>query len=158
MRRVIVFVALAALAALAAFWLAEHPGRVSIEWLGYQMEPPIGMLVLAGVVLSVAVIILYRIITLILGTPGTIGRALSASRRRRGFRALSQGMVAVAAGDAQEAARWARKADTLLEDPPLTLLLSARPLSSAATKRPPRSISTPCWRSRKPASSVCAGS
>ncbi|WP_299400281.1 heme biosynthesis protein HemY [Pelagibius sp.] len=126
MRRVIVFVALAALAVLAAFWLAEHPGRVSIEWLGYQMEPPIGMLVLAGVLLSVAVIILYRIITLILGTPGTIGRALSASRRRRGFRALSQGMVAVAAGDAQEAARWSRKADSLLEDPPLTLLLSAQ--------------------------------
>ena len=35
-------------------------------------------------------------------------------------------MVAVAAGDAQEAARWARKADSLLEDPPLTLLLSAQ--------------------------------
>ena len=126
MRRAVVFVVLAALAALAAFWLAEHPGRVSIEWLGYRMEPPIGILVLAGVVLSIAVIVLYRVITLILGTPGSIGRALSSSRRKRGFKALSQGMVAVAAGDAQEAARWARKADNLLEDPPLTLLLSAQ--------------------------------
>src|SRR3546814_13347697 len=35
-------------------------------------------------------------------------------------------MVAVAAGDAQEAARWSRRADDLLEDPPLTLLLSAQ--------------------------------
>ena len=126
MRRAVVFVVLAALAALAAFWLAEHPGRVSIEWLGYRMEPPIGILVLAGVVLSIAVIVLYRVITLILGTPGSIGRAFSSSRRKRGFKALSQGMVAVAAGDAQEAARWARKADNLLEDPPLTLLLSAQ--------------------------------
>ncbi|NIA71049.1 heme biosynthesis protein HemY [Pelagibius litoralis] len=126
MRRAIVFVVLAALAALAAFWLAEHPGSVSIEWLGYRMEPPVGLLVLAGVVLSISVIIVYRIITLILGTPGSIGRAFASGRRKRGFRALSQGMVAVAAGDAQEAARWARKADSLLEDPPLTLLLSAQ--------------------------------
>ncbi len=126
MRRAVVFVVLAALAALAAFWLAEHPGRVTLDWLGYRLEPPIGVLVLAAVVLSVVVILLYRVITLILGTPGSIGRALASSKRRRGFKALSQGMVAVAAGDAQEAARWARKADSLLEDPPLTLLLSAQ--------------------------------
>jgi len=35
-------------------------------------------------------------------------------------------MVAVAAGDAQEAARHARDADALLAEPPLTLLLSAQ--------------------------------
>ncbi len=35
-------------------------------------------------------------------------------------------MVAVAAGDAPEARRWARKADVLLDDPPLTMLLSAQ--------------------------------
>jgi HemY protein len=35
-------------------------------------------------------------------------------------------MVAVAAGEREEAARWARKADTLLDEPPLTMLLSAQ--------------------------------
>src|SRR5207244_3592662 len=43
-----------------------------------------------------------------------------------GYRALTQGMVAVAAGDAEEAQRQARKADVLLAEPPLTLLLSAQ--------------------------------
>ena len=47
-------------------------------------------------------------------------------RRRAGYRALTQGMVAVAAGDPQEARRFARSADALLADPPLTLLLSAQ--------------------------------
>ncbi len=126
MRRVVVFAVLAAAAVLAAYWLAQNPGHVSIEWLGYRLEPPIGFLVLATIVLSAAVILLYRIVRGILGTPGRIGRALSSGKRKRGFKALSQGMVAVAAGDAQEAARWARKADDLLEDPPLTLLLSAQ--------------------------------
>ncbi len=35
-------------------------------------------------------------------------------------------MVAVAAGDPQEARRYARRADALLAEPPLTLLLSAQ--------------------------------
>jgi hypothetical protein len=27
--------------------MARHPGHVTIEWLGYRAEPPIGLLVLA---------------------------------------------------------------------------------------------------------------
>jgi HemY protein len=52
--------------------------------------------------------------------------ARRARRRERGYRALTQGMVAVAAGDADEAHRQARRADALLHDPPLTMLLSAQ--------------------------------
>ncbi|MPZ08980.1 MAG: heme biosynthesis protein HemY [Kiloniellaceae bacterium] len=126
MRRAIVFAVLAAAAVFAAYWMAQHPGQVTIEWLGYRLEPPIGLLVLAALVLAVAVALLYRVIRAILGTPRRIGSAMAASRRKRGYKALSQGMVAVAAGDAQEAARWSRRADDLLEDPPLTLLLSAQ--------------------------------
>jgi HemY protein len=126
MRRAIVFAVLAVAAVLAAYWLAQHPGSVTIQWLGYRMEPPIGLLVLVVIVFSVAVVVLYRVIRAILRTPGRIGEAMASGRRKRGYKALSQGMVAVAAGDAQEAARWARRADDLLEDPPITLLLSAQ--------------------------------
>jgi len=47
MRRAILFAVLAAAASLAAYWLALHPGQISIQWLGYRLEPPIGLLVLA---------------------------------------------------------------------------------------------------------------
>ena len=126
MRRAFVFAVLAAAAVIAAYWMALNPGHVTIEWLGYRLEPPIGLLMLAVLVFAVAVVIVYRILRAILGTPKRIGRALSDSKRRRGYKALSQGMVAVAAGDAQEASRWSRRADDLLEDPPITLLLSAQ--------------------------------
>jgi len=126
MRRAILFAVLAAAASLAAYWLALHPGQISIQWLGYRLEPPIGLLVLAVLAFTVVVILLYRVIRAILGTPSRIGRARSNSRRKRGYKALSQGMVAVAAGDAQEAQRWSRRADDLLEDPPITLLLAAQ--------------------------------
>ena len=126
MRRALVFAVLAAAAIFAAYWLAMNPGVVTVRWLGYEMTPSLGVLVVAVIVFSVALILLYRVIRGILRTPGRIGEALSSGRRKRGYKALSQGMVAVAAGDAQEAARWSRKADELLEDPPITLLLSAQ--------------------------------
>jgi HemY protein len=126
MRRALVFAVLAAAAIVAAYWMARNPGHVTIEWLGYRLEPPIGLLVLAVLVFAVAVAAVYRLLRAIVGTPRRIGRAMSDSRRRRGYKALSQGMVAVAAGDAQEASRWSRRADDLLEDPPITLLLSAQ--------------------------------
>ena len=126
MRRAIVFAALAAAAVFAAYWLARHPGQVTIEWLGSRLEPPVGLLVVAVLAFAVVVVLLYRLLRAILGVPRRIGRARTASRRKRGYKALSQGMVAVAAGDAQEAARWSRRADDLLEDPPITLLLSAQ--------------------------------
>ncbi|WP_340116264.1 heme biosynthesis HemY N-terminal domain-containing protein [Pelagibius sp. 7325] len=126
MRRAILFAVLAAAASLAAYWLALHPGQISIQWLGYRLEPPIGLLVLAVLAFTVVVILLYRVIRAILGTPRRIGQARTDSRRSRGYKALSQGMVAVAAGDAQEAQRWSRRAEDLLEDPPITLLLAAQ--------------------------------
>ena len=45
---------------------------------------------------------------------------------RRGYRELTQGLAAVAAGDGAEAQKHARKAEQLLAEPPLTLLLSAQ--------------------------------
>jgi HemY protein len=126
MRRVLVFTVLAIAAVLATYWLAQHPGSVDITWLGYRMELAVGLLVVIFLVFSAAVILLYRLVRGILRTPGRIGEVLTSGRRKRGYKALSQGMVAVAAGDAQEAARWSRRADDLLEDPPLTLLLQAQ--------------------------------
>src|SRR3546814_17523136 len=94
MRRAIVFAVLAAAAVVAAYWLSTHPGRVTIEWLGYRLEPSVGFLVLAVLVFAVVVVLLYRVIRAILGTPRRIGRAVAAGRRKRGYKTPRQGMVA----------------------------------------------------------------
>ena len=110
----------------AAVFFADHPGQVDIVWQGWQVGTSVGVLVAAAALLALVVVLLVWVVSLIVGSPRAFLRRRRERRRRAGYRALTQGMVAVAAGDPQEAQRHARRADTLLADPPLTLLLSAQ--------------------------------
>ncbi len=126
MVRSLIFIAKLAVVVAAAVWLAYQPSRVSIEIFGYQIDTTVGILILAVFLITLAAVLIHRYWRLLAGAPGSIGRVLRENRRRRGYKALTQGMVAVAAGDPDEARRWARKAEVLMDEPPLTLLLSAQ--------------------------------
>jgi len=119
------FVLLAGFSYLAAR-LADNPGAVSMDWLGYHVETTAGLLVTGLVIVALLLATIFRIWSYFRRAPRRMVRARREWRRRRGYKALTQGMVAVAAGDAQEARRLARKADNLLGEPPLTMLLSAQ--------------------------------
>jgi HemY protein len=114
-----------ALVAVTVF-LADHPGRVEIVWQQWQVVTSVGVLATAAFLAALAIWLLVRALSLIVRSPRAFLRLRREHRRRAGYRALTQGMVAVAAGDPQEAQRYARRADALLADPPLTLLLSAQ--------------------------------
>ncbi len=118
-------VIIAVLVAVTVFF-ADRPGQVVIVWQGWQVETSVGVLAAAAVLLALVVAALLRLLRLIGRSPRAVSRWRREGRRRRGYRALSQGMVAVAAGEPREAQRYARRADALLADPPLTLLLSAQ--------------------------------
>ena len=126
MTRVLLFCVKLALLVGAAVWLANRPGEVSIQWFGYRLDTTVGILLLAAVLLAGVAALIYRVWSFITHAPREIGRGVQAGRRKRGYKALTQGMVAVAAGEVEEASRWARKAGGLLDDPPLTMLLSAQ--------------------------------
>jgi HemY protein len=126
MIRTIFFVVLAALVVLGAVWLAEHPGNVTMAW--GDVRGDIDMAVVFGGLLLFAVIValLYRLWWSARRVPKAISNSRQRGKQERGYKALTQGMVAVAAGDANEARRQAKKADLLLRTPPLTMLLSAQ--------------------------------
>jgi HemY protein len=124
--RTVIWFAIAALAMLAAVWLADRPGTVTAEWQGWRLDTSVGALLVAVVVLMLLGIggwLLYR---WIVGAPFALLEGWGESRKKRGYRALTQGLAAVAAGDGIEAQKQARKAEQLLDEPPLTLLLSAQ--------------------------------
>src|SRR5713226_4622673 len=115
-----------ALLVAASVYVADRPGSVEVVWQGWRVDTSVAVLVLAVVAIAMAAAIVFGLLRRLLGGPRAFLRARRERRRRDGYRALTQGMVAVAAGDADEAQRYARKADVLLAEPPLTLLLSAQ--------------------------------
>ncbi len=126
MIRVLGFLVVAALVAAGFVWLSDTPGRVTIVWLGYRVDTSAAVLAALGLVIAVAAALAYRFWRFLRRAPREFVVARQMRRRARGYQALTQGMVAVAAGDPDEAQRSARRADALLSDPPLTLLLSAQ--------------------------------
>lgn len=124
MRPIGTLVVIAAFVAAAVFF-TDNPGRVAIVWQGWQIETSVGILVAAVLTAGVVMLLLW-LLSRILGSPRAYMRRRRERRRRAGYRALTRGMVAVAAGDPEEARRYARKAEVLLAEPPLTLLLSAQ--------------------------------
>ena len=124
-RAIIGIVVVTALVAAAVFF-ADHPGRVEILWQGWQIQTSVAVLAAAAILAALVAGLLFSVLSLVVDSPRRLMRARREWRRRTGYRALAQGMVAVAAGDPQEARRYAKRADLLLADPPLTLLLSAQ--------------------------------
>jgi HemY protein len=124
--RAIIGVAVVTVVVAAAVFFADRPGRVEILWQGWQVETSVAVLAAAAILAALLAGLLFSLLSLIVDTPRRLLRARRERRRRTGYRALAQGMVAVAAGDPQEARRYAKRADLLLADPPLTLLLSAQ--------------------------------
>jgi len=124
--RTLVWFVLLVVAMVAAVWLTERPGLVTVQWQGWRLDTSVGIVLIVIVVLCVLAALLYALWRWVAGAPSTVFDIWGESRRRKGYRALTQGMVAVAAGDGVEAQRQARLAEKLLEEPPLTRLLSAQ--------------------------------
>jgi HemY protein len=115
-----------ALLIAGAVFIADRPGSVALAWQGWRIDTSLAVLLFAIVLVAVIAAALFLLLRRIIRGPRAMMRARRERRRRRGYRALTQGMVAVAAGDPVEAKRFAKQADALLAEPPLTLLLSAQ--------------------------------
>ncbi|MDD9876083.1 MAG: heme biosynthesis protein HemY [Magnetovibrio sp.] len=126
MLRALWFLILVVLAVLATVWLIDRPGQVSLDWQGYRLETSFAVLAALVAALAIFTALLYRIWLALRRAPARVGDAWRGRRRQKGYQALTRGMVAVAAGDADEARRQEKRAQVLLNEPPLTMLLSAQ--------------------------------
>lgn len=125
LRALLLFLSLAALG-IAAAWLADHPGQISMQWGGRQIETSTAVAAAALLVLLIVVAAVYRFWRWLLSSPLALSTFRAEGRRRKGYESLSAGLVAVAAGDMGQAKKLARRAAKLLDEPALTLLLSAQ--------------------------------
>jgi HemY protein len=125
-RLLLIYGPLLALLLVVAIYFADHPGDVTLQWLGYRVDMHLGAALFVVIIVYLALQFTWWLVRSVLRTPQTLSLALSNSRKAKGYRALTRGLTAVAAGDAGEARRQAKMAHDLLGEPPLTLLLAAQ--------------------------------
>ena len=126
MIRVIVFLAAASFIALGVVWLADRPGQIAITWLGYRADLSVMVAVIAIVAVAIAAIVLWSLARFLMRSPKLFSLALRNRKRRRGYDAVSRGLIAIGAGDARAAQRFAANAQKALPNEPLALLLRAQ--------------------------------
>ncbi len=123
----LIYLLIGAMVLAAAFaWLASAPGTLSAVWHGYRIETSFAFLLVLVGVLIVAGIATYRFVKGTLGGPEAFFAYRRERRRRLGYSALTDGLIAIAAGDAVSARKLAGKAQGLLDEPGVTLLLKAQ--------------------------------
>ena len=126
MWRMILFLALLAAGAFGLSWLLDHPGELSIVWLGQRVETSVFVALGALLLTLIVLIFAWSLLRTLWRSPRLFGRASRARKRRKGMEALSAGMIAASAGDNRAAARAARDAARHVPDEPLRLLLEAQ--------------------------------
>jgi HemY protein len=126
MIRVVLFLVFVGLVALGAAWLADRPGEVTIIWLDRRIEMSVMVATAAVALVAALAVLLWSLFRLLLRSPRLISRAVRDRRRGRAFRAISNGLIAVGAGDAAAARKFAAEASRIAPQEPLALLLSAQ--------------------------------
>ena len=131
--KILSFVVLVTAVTFGAEMLMEAQGGVTIQYVGLELS--FGPLQAAILVLVLILILwlflkiiglLIALLRFINGDETALSRYFDRNRERRGFEALSDGLMALASGDAREAMTKAKKADRLLNRPDLTNLVVAQ--------------------------------
>jgi HemY protein len=116
------------LAAAAAFfaWIADRPGTVVIRWMNREIETSVLAAIAALILAVVALWFMLGLLRRLLGAPSALSDYFRFRRTRRGYEALSRGIVAAGAGDGIAAQRFALTASRSLTDEPLLKLLEVQ--------------------------------
>lgn len=140
--KVILFVLAIAGLALAAGLLSETGEAMRIIVAGWEFTVGPVQAVVLGVILVATVWVLLKILGLLgatirflNGDETAISRYFDRNRERKGYRALSEGMMALASGEPRLALTRAQTAERLLGKPELTTLLVAQAAEAAGDQK-----------------------
>lgn len=131
--RILFFVALVALLGLGGAVLVETGGSLRIALAGWEFSLGPLQSVIAGLVLlflAWGVIKLFQLVLATLhflnGDETAISRYFDRNREKRGYQAVSDGLIALASGEGRLALIKAQRAQKYLDQPELTTLLVAQ--------------------------------
>lgn len=120
------FIVALAVAAYGLEWLIEQPGSLTLEFAGQHIETTIPVAVAGLLLLVAAIIVIWAVVVALIRLPRRMAGGSRERRKAKGLDVLSQGLVAVGAGDVARARKAAQLAEKLLPEEPLTQLLVAQ--------------------------------
>lgn len=126
MIRLIIYLIISLALTAAAAWLIGLPGTMTIEMGGYRMQPGLGTAAVLFVLTIILAIAIWAIIRRVLEAPKRMAKAAARRRRDLGIEALSDGFIALQAGDLKKARQLATEAQTRLPENAAARLLEAR--------------------------------
>jgi HemY protein len=140
--KVLIFVALVVGLTFGGAWLMDLSGGAVISVAGYEvtlspLEMTIGFLVLVLLLWLAQKVFgfLVSVIRFINGDETAISRFFTRNRERKGYQALTEGMMALASGEGQLALARATQADRYLDRPDLTNVMIAQAAELAGDRK-----------------------
>ncbi len=140
--KILAFVAVVMAATFGATMLLDMEGSATIDIGGMAATLSVLELVIGLIVLVAFVWLLFKLIGLLIATfhflngdETAISRYFSRNRERKGYEALSEGMMALASGEGRLAMAKANRAEKFLERPELTNLLTAQAAELAGDRK-----------------------
>lgn len=131
--KILIFVGCVAALAFGAVQLLEMEGGVQITFSGVELTfSPLQGVIVLGVLVAALYIVLKvlgligAVLRFINGEETALSRYFVRNRERRGFDALSEGIMALASGEGRLAMSKASKAEWYLRKPELTNLITAQ--------------------------------
>ena len=140
--KIVVFAAVVAAAAFGAAQLLELEGGVRIQMVGqeFNLTPLMAVICLILLVLAIWIFLklmalLYATLKFINGDDTALSRYFQRSREEKGYKALSEGIMALASGEGDAAMAQASKAEKYLRKPALTNLITAQAAEMKGDRR-----------------------
>ena len=99
---------------------------ISAEAFGWRLDAPAGGAVAGALLLAAALVGATVVIKDIMAAPGALGARRTATRREKGYRAVTRGLEAIAAGDGRAARNHAERAGKFLGGAAAARILAAQ--------------------------------
>lgn len=131
--KILLFVALVVALAFGVQWLLSVSGDVTLRFDGTELVLSPLVVVLGTLVLMLVFWVVFKLTGLLIallrfinGDDTALGAYFDRNRERKGYAALSDSLIALASGEAREAANKAQKAEKYLQKPEVTTLIVAQ--------------------------------
>ncbi|MGR3502764.1 heme biosynthesis HemY N-terminal domain-containing protein [Pseudaestuariivita sp.] len=139
--KILIFIALVGALTFGASWLMTRGDGMTLTVAGQEYPLSALQTVIALVLLLIAVWLLLKLLSFLVavvrflnGDETAISRYFDRNRERRGYQALSEGLMALASGEGRLAMSKAARAEKYLQKPELTDLITAQAAEMAGDR------------------------